>query len=473
MRVNVRAILAWLGRPLPILLAALLLRLGAAWLLPLPADFAQRTDSGLTALNVVSGRGYTHDFYGSRPDAPLRAYMPPLHVAWVTLSLLLPNPRLAHSVQQVAAGTLAVWLVYRLAGALGGPLTGGLAGWAMALYPTYIIVTTIPESVVLLSTCLAAVLLLAWRLWEKPGPGRAVAAGLALGLLALGRPQALLLLPALLVWLAVKRPVPARLSRLAALCCLGAGLVVIPWVARNWVVLGGPAFLSTNGGRTCWLGNNPFTTGSGGDVYADKLAAYLGLPRDPSWPEILEFPTGYPFPRGLEARAATLPEQALERAFYRAAVEYVRAEPAEWLALEGRKLLSLWWFRPNLGANPQYQDEWTAAYRLVYAAVAFVALAGLALSLRSDPSPGPIRPVRSSPARGGEDDAWRRWGLIYTVLGIQTLVYLGFHVLTRFRWEMEFILLILASFLIARACQRAGLTSVGPADRLAPLGGAR
>jgi len=447
----VRAVLARLGRPLPILLAALLLRLAAAWLLPLPADFAQRTDSGLTALNVVSGQGYSHDFYGWHTDAPLRAYMPPLHVAWVTLSLLLPDPRLAHSLQQVAAGTLAVWLVYRLARALGGPLAGGLAGWAMALYPTYIIMTTIPESVVLLSACLAALLLLAWRLWERPGAGRAVAAGLALGLLALGRPQALLLLPALLLWLALKRPLPARLPRLAALCCLAVGLVVVPWAVRNWAVLGGPAFLSTNGGRTCWLGNNPFTTGSGGDVYADRLADYLGIARDPSWPEILEFPAGYPFPHGLEARAAVLSEQALERAFYGAALEYARAEPAEWLALEARKLFSFWWFRPNLGANPQYQGEWAALYRLVYAAVALAAVAGLVLSLRND--------------------RWRRWWLIYAVLGIQSLVYLGFHVLTRFRWEMEFILLILASFAVARACQRAGLTSAVPADRLALSGG--
>ena len=449
-----RATLAWLGRPLPIVLAALLLRLAAAWLLPLPADFAQRTDSGLTALNMVSGQGYSHDFYGWRTDAPLQAYMPPLHVAWVTLSLLLPEPRVAHSVQQVAAGTLAVWLVYRLAGAQGGPLAGGLAGWAMALYPTYIILTTIPESVVLFSACLAGLLLLAWRLWEKPGAGRAVAAGLVLGLLALGRPQALLLLPALLLWLALKRPLPGRLTRLAALCCLAVGLVTVPWAVRNWAVLGGPAFLSTNGGRTCWLGNNPFTTGSGGDVYADRLAAYLGVARDPSWPEILEFPAGYPFPYGLEAQAAVLSEQALEQAFYRAALGYARAEPGEWLALEARKLLSFWWFRPNLGTNPQYHGEWAALYRLVYAAVGLVALAGLVLSLR-----------------GGGRREWRRWGLIYAVLAIESLVYLGFHVLTRFRWEIEFILLIFASYFVAWACHRAGLTSTAPANRLALTGG--
>ena len=69
----------------------------------------------------------------------------------------------------------------------------------------------------------AAVLLLAWRLWQRPGAGRALAAGLALGLLALGRPQALLFLPALVVWLALKRPRPAGLWRVAALCSLAAG----------------------------------------------------------------------------------------------------------------------------------------------------------------------------------------------------------------------------------------------------------
>ncbi len=442
-----RAVLAWLGRPLPIVLTALLLRLAAAWLLPPPADFASRTDSGLTALNVVSGAGYTHDFYGWRPGAPLQAYMPPLHVAWLSLSLLLPDPRLALSVQQAAAGTLAVWLVYRLAAALAGPLTGALAGWAMALYPTYIITTTIPESVALLVACLAALLFLAWRLWERPGLGRAAAAGLALGLLALGRPHALLLAPALLAWLAFRRPRPSGLPRLAAVLFLAVGLVVGPWILRNSVVLKEPAFISTNGGRTSWLGNNPFTTGSGGDVYARRLAAYKGIEPDLSSPEIVEFPADYPLPHGLEAQVAVLTEQALERALYRAALDYARAEPAEWLGLEARKLLSLWWFRPNLGANPQYQGEWTAVYRVVYSGVVAVALAGLVLSLR----------------QGG----WRRWGLLYAVLAVQSVVYLGFHVLTRFRWEIEFILLILASFAVAWAYERAAMKSAEAAVGLA------
>ena len=118
--------------------------------------------------------------------------------------------------------------------------------------------------------------------------------------------------------------------------------------------------------------------------------------------------------------------------------------------LEGRKLLSFWWFRPNLGANPRYQDEWTVAYRLVYAAVALGALAGLVLSL--------------------SNDGWRRWALIYAVLGIETLVYLGFHVLTRFRWEIEFILLILASSFLAWACRKAVLR-MEPTDPLAHSGG--
>ncbi len=119
------------------------------------------------------------------------------------------------------------------------------------------------------------------------------------------------------------------------------------------------------------------------------------------------------------------------------------------MALEARKLLSFWWFRPNLGANPRYQDEWTVAYRLVYAAVALGGLAGLVLSLRND--------------------GWRRWALIYAVLGIETLVYLGFHVLTRFRWEIEFILLILASSFLAWACRKAVLRMEPTAPR--PLSG--
>ncbi len=411
---------AFLERSGPIILVALMVRLAVAVMMPLPEDFAALTDSGLTALNLATGHGYTHDFYGRRPDVPLQAYMPPLHVAYVYVSLLSPNPRLAHSLQQVLAGVLAVWCVHRLARAIGGRFLGGVAGWAMALYPTYVLMTSIPESVVLFVACMAALLLLAWRMRQEPTPGRAVLTGLALGLMTLGRPQALLLLPVLVLWLTMGRFRWPALWRNAGLLCLAAGLVVVPWVVRNWLVLQTPVLVSTNGGRTIWLGNNPFTTGSGGAVYADLLADYQGTERDPNGPRIIEFPGPYPLPHELDGRVESLSETELDRSMYRAAWDYVRRHPGEWLKLEARKIVSFWWFRPNVGSNPNYASQWKAVYRFVYAGVLILALLGLLVSRRR----------------------WRRYLMLYSVLIVYGGVCLVFHVLTRFRWEVEFILLI-------------------------------
>ena len=84
--------------------------------------------------------------------------------------------------------------------------------------------------------------------------------------------------------------------------------------------------------------------------------------------------------------------------------------------------MSFWWFRPNLGANPLYQDHWTALYRLQYALTLPIAGLGVGWSLR----------------RGLARPAW----ILYAVLVYTTLIHLVFHVLTRFRWEIELLLLI-------------------------------
>jgi hypothetical protein len=396
-------------------------------------------------VNLASGRGYAFDFYGLRPEAPLLAFLPPLHPWLIALALEFPDPALAYSVIQVVLGTLTVWLLYQLAVGMAGLRVGVLTGWGAALYPPHVLLVSQPHSTVLHACLLIAVLLTCWQLLKHPGIKYGLLAGGLIGLFALGRPQAVLLLPAIIGWLWLNRP-PAGQSveaaargrlygRAAAGMVLAAAVAMLPWCIRNTLLFGRPTFVSTNGGVTFWNGNNPFTSGSAHDVYADKLAAYRGVERNPALPDVYQHPEPYPFPPEIEAEMQTMPELELDRAAYRAGLDYIRQEPADWLRLEGQKLVSFWWFRPNLGANPIYREAWTLLYQIQYPFLLAPAVVGLVLSARK---------------------CWRCYALLYAVMIFYTLMHVIFNVLTRYRWEIELLMILFAALAVEAGWQEIG-----------------
>lgn len=144
-----------------------------------------------------------------------------------------------------------------LAASAFGPRIGSLAGLWLALYPphAYFAMHFLSEGPFLFWLTLAAFLALAgWRrgLWWP----WTLAAGLALGMAALTRPQALLVLPlaALAALLAGRGGRRAALLRVSVLG-LAFALVLGAWVGRNALVMG-KATLSTVGGCTFWGAHN-------------------------------------------------------------------------------------------------------------------------------------------------------------------------------------------------------------------------
>jgi hypothetical protein len=278
---------------------------------------------------------------------------------------------------------------------------------------------------------LAAIFFTVWQLSVKPVNSRALMAGGVVGVYALSRPQILGFVPIIIVWLWLIKVRGRKLLRIVITMITVIILVVLPWSIRNYLVVGRPLPTPTNGGVTFWNGNNPFTSGSGHDVVAERLAAYQGIQRDPSLPDVYEHPEPYPFPAGIDSRIATMPELEMDRAFYRAGLDYIRNQPVDWLWLEGQKLISFWFFRPNLGANPLYRSHWTSLYRVQYGILMILAAAGMILSARE----------------------WRRYSLFYALFGYTTLMHLAYNVLTRYRWEMELFFLIFAGMAVERVWQ--------------------
>ena len=211
------------------------------------------------------------------------------------------------------------------------------------------------------------------------------------------------------------------------------GLTVAPWLARDFSVHHRFVWISTNGGLNFWVGNNPFTTGSCFDVRIADLAAYSGdvVAAADGAPIVQVNP--YPLPLELRDKVTSLDEVALDRALYEASFAFIRAHPRRWVGLLAQKFVSLWWFRPNIGRSSGfYQESWILPYQLLYTGALAAAVAGFILSLKH----------------------WRRHVVPYGMLAYLTVVYVAYHAITRYRWEMEPYLLVLAALTLVTGWRR-------------------
>ena len=148
-----------------------------------------------------------------------------------------------------------------------------LAVLLFALYPNQV-----GYSVVLYSEPLFITLLLAIAVVGRPGAsaGRLIALGLLAGAATLVKAQTQLLAP-LLIWLLLLsewRPRAAwdatRRTLLAVLVML---LTIAPWTGRNYLQFGALIPVSTNGGMSLLVGNNPsMPLGLGGGEFAEDDA---------------------------------------------------------------------------------------------------------------------------------------------------------------------------------------------------------
>jgi 4-amino-4-deoxy-L-arabinose transferase-like glycosyltransferase len=144
----------------------------------------------------------------------------------------------------------------RLADDRAGLIAAGLA----AVYPTLIAADGALMSETLYGALAALTLLLAYRLVEAPGIGRAVALGAVAGLAALTRGEALVLLPLVLIPV-LRRPAGARAALVAL---LAFAVVLTPWTVRNWITFDRPVLIATNSG-TAIAGANCDETFAAGD----------------------------------------------------------------------------------------------------------------------------------------------------------------------------------------------------------------
>jgi hypothetical protein len=185
-----------------------------------------------TSFADADGISATFPFTYQHPTA----FRPPLYPALLGAIYWVTGVRVGiGQLLNVALGVAVVVLAALLGAHIAGRLGGVAAGVAVAVYPPLL-----ANDVVLLSEPLSlALLLLMILLLVRDRPGWA---GLVCGLLVLTRPSAQLLVVVVAGWLVWRVG-----WRGAALFSAITVVVIAPWIVRNWVLVGAPVVVTSNG----------------------------------------------------------------------------------------------------------------------------------------------------------------------------------------------------------------------------------
>lgn|GEM_PF-435357 len=292
-----------------ILLLAMVARLGVV--LTLFADYEPVGDAihfHIMAKNFLSGRGLIVD------EARL-AYRTPVPALYVAVIYAISDSSVrAVQIANIFLGVVTVWLAYDLVRRIFGVGPARWAGLFVALYPTFLLYTgqLLSETLILLLIALA--LWLAW--WAHNGSLiRFSLVGVVIGLAALTRQTALPLGVLISLWILLtrRRNWLQRLSPpLVILVC--AVLTVAPWTLRNYILLGEFVPLTSLGGVSLWIANNPTAEGTGQD--------YSAFPHVPE--------------------LDTLPETERGDAYQRLAIQFIEKNPLRFIKLALRRLQWFW-----------------------------------------------------------------------------------------------------------------------------------
>jgi 4-amino-4-deoxy-L-arabinose transferase-like glycosyltransferase len=226
------------------------------------------------AQGLARGYGYVSpaSLFAGHPK-PTSAY-PPLYPLYLAGWAKLLGSDSINTFRAVSCllGAATVFVIGLLGRRIGGVRTGLIAAGIAAVYPQLFMVdgTVITESIY--APLIALALLGAYRWIERPSPWRAALLGVAIGLAALARSEALLLLVLLVAPLAW-RSRGMRL-RTAAAALLATACVLAPWFARNWIVQHRPILLTNNTGFTALATNCPGTYYGKDLGFADQACAF-------------------------------------------------------------------------------------------------------------------------------------------------------------------------------------------------------
>ncbi len=293
------------------------------------------------ARNLLAGHGF-----GEQPGA-LSTFWPPLYPLFIAgLYRICGYSLLAVRMAQAFLGAVAVVCTTIAVGSATDWRAAILTGLGMALYPPliYFGAWLIADALYLFLLTLA--LAVAVHLQTQPSYLSFATLGLLLGLAALAKPAALLLVPLVVVWIWIAPPprqAGARLAQCLVLLTLTLA-IILPWTVRNHMVSGEFVLVSCNGGYTFYGANNP--------------EAFGGHRED--------FPPSLP---GLTQAQA-------EREYYQRGISWIMQQPRDFGRLVLRKLVRLLSPLSMASSESDYPLPAAELVKAIYTVFLVLALAG-------------------------------------------------------------------------------------------------
>jgi tetratricopeptide (TPR) repeat protein len=284
----------------------------------------------------LAGDGWTYDEWARRIAAGAWLgegvfYQAPLYPYFLAvLQSLLGHDLWAIRLVQIILGALSCALVFVVGEKIFSRRAGLAAGLLLAFYAPAIFFDALIEKSILDLFLLSALLLLLLGTDAETRWSKWLGAGAILGLLGLSRENALVLAPVVALWIAVyfsARPLQIRAQRLAWFV-VGVLVILLPVGLRNLAVGGEFKLTTSQLGPNFFIGNNAAADGTYGSVRRIIGEAQL---------------------EGTDAKR--LAQRAMKRELMPGevsdfwldrALDYIKNQPADWLALLGRKWLLVW-----------------------------------------------------------------------------------------------------------------------------------
>ena len=366
------------------------------------------------ARSIAEGSGYCRSFHNIALEiADLSqdisgeecAHWPPVYPLFLSVVTMGGNDYVAIILAQALVGVGTILCAFLLGNHIFGYSTGLIAALFAAFYPYYVSHdTSIQETGIFTFSTILSVLLL----YKAAGSGSRVLwvlSGISLGVTTLIRTSAVLFVVLVVLWviLVVKGGFRDRTSVVLVLATSFA-LVLVPWLARNTVVLG-RALLTTQTGRFLWIGNNS-------DTFSHYPTGYIDQSEGKAWRALT-------FAELEKIRDLSADEIGQSEWFFKRGADFIVQYPGYTLQRASRKV----WAGFSWNFSPEKDLLRQQAYFFSYVPLLVLGIAGILLTWRR----------------------WRELSLIYFLFLAFTVVTAVFWAHTSHRIYLDVYLMVFAA----------------------------
>jgi tetratricopeptide (TPR) repeat protein len=364
------------------------------------------------------------DFLGKEVffRAPLYPYF--LGILYTIFGVGFYLPRLI----QIIIGSLSCVFIFLLAKRLFNRTIGIIASVIASFYAPFIHFDAEFELPVLEVFLDLSVLLLLWSAGTKLKKRWWFWVGIVFGLSAILRPNILIFLPLILLWICISlwKENKNKIIFSSLYLLLGTILVISPVTIRNWVVGKDFVLISSQGGINFFIGNNMESDGKSAAA-APGMLPYEGY-KDNIWLTSIKLAE--------KSSGKKLKPSQISNFWYKQGLHFIQTHPLKYLQLLGKKFYYFWnSYEIENNKDLYFFSRWSSLLRLLlwehllrfpFGIFGPLAIWGLILNAKY----------------------WKKYFLLYAFIFSYMLSVILFFVASRFRLPVIPFLLIFASYSI-------------------------